>query len=349
VDHPDILHDLNQAERPRSAVGTIVYGLDRVRRQGGAPPVILSCDNVSANGRTLRQAVLDFAGLLDDKLAGWIAHNVRFPNTMVDRIVPATTDADRRDAARLLGLHDAAPVSVEPFLQWVIEEFDGPRPLWEEAGARFVTDVESFEVAKLRLLNGTHMLLAYLGALAGYKTIADTVADPLFRQFAEAFMLREQGPTVDFSPAERRAYATQLLHRLRNPAIRHEVGRVGRDGSVKLATRLMRPLRENLMAGRNGSCTILGIAAWIRGFALRDTSGTQVHLIDPSKDQMKDLCEETGEDHALQAESFLRLEEVFGPELPNHDEVVAELAQALRDLHLHPVRDVVRSRLALAA
>jgi fructuronate reductase len=349
VDHPDILHDLNQAERPRSAVGTIAYGLDRVRRQGGAPPVILSCDNVSANGRTLRQAVLDFAGLLDDKLAGWIAHNVRFPNTMVDRIVPATTDADRRDAARLLGLHDAAPVSVEPFLQWVIEEFDGPRPLWEEAGARFVTDVESFEVAKLRLLNGTHMLLAYLGALAGYKTIADTVADPLFRQFAEAFMLREQGPTVDFSPAERRAYVTQLLHRLRNPAIRHEVGRVGRDGSVKLATRLMRPLRENLMAGRNGSCTILGIAAWIRGFALRDTSGTQVHLIDPSKDQMKDLCEETGEDHALQAESFLRLEEVFGPELPNHDEVVAELAQALRDLHLHPVRDVVRSRLALAA
>ncbi|MGI4747636.1 MAG: mannitol dehydrogenase family protein [Janthinobacterium lividum] len=347
--HPDILHDLGHRQHPRSAVGAITYGLDVSRRAGRKPPVILSCDNVASNGNTLRQAVIDFASLHDDALAGWIERTVRFPNSMVDRIVPATTDLDREDAARLLGLEDAAPVSAEPYLQWIIENFDGPRPLWEAAGARFVTDVQPFELAKLRLLNGAHMMLAYVGALAGFRTIADTIADPLFRTFVETFMLREQGQTLDMEPAALQHYVSELITRLQNPAIQHDVGRIGRNGSGKLATRLMEPLREGLHAGRDSPCAILGIAAWIRWFALRDTTGTHVAPIDPSAAEMKNLCETIGEDHHRQAASFLGIEPVFGPALPDHDRIVLQLAQALRDLHLYPVRDVVQRALALAA
>lgn len=343
--HRDVLHDLRHPHTPRTAIGAIVYGLDKIRSHGGKPPAIISCDNISDNGNTLRRAVVNFAAMYNDALAVWIETNVRFPNTMVDRIVPSTSHTDREEAAVLLGLHDAAPVSAEPFLQWVIEDFDGERPLWEAGGARFVGDVKPFEVAKLRLLNGSHMLLAYLGALAGFKTIAETMADPLFAAFTEAFMLREQGQTLGMPEAELHAYAAQLMERLRNPAIRHDVARIGRNGSAKMATRLMRPLRQNLLAGRDGPCTILVLAAWIRWFALRDTQGTHVQLIDPKKDEMKNLCEETGEDHLRQAEAFLSLQEIFGPKMPNHAQVVAELAQALRDLHLYPVQDVVRSRL----
>ncbi len=345
-DHLDVLHDLRHPAHPRSAIGAIAYGLRKVRDAGTVPPVIISCDNVSDNGRTLRRAVANFAAMRDDTLASWIDANVCFPNTMVDRIVPAATSADREDAERLLGLYDAAPVSMEPYIQWVIEEFDGPRPLWEAAGAQFVRDVRPFELAKLRLLNGTHMLLAYLGALAGYKTIAETVADPLFAELAEAFMLREQGATLDMAPDRLRAYVADLMARLRNPAIRHDVSRIGRNGSAKFATRLMRPLRENLQEGRSGPCTILVAAAWIRWFTQHETKGPQVLLIDQKKDEMKRLCAAAGGDPMVLARSFLGLEEVFGPKLPNHEAVVEELARDLHDLATLPVREVVRDRLA---
>ncbi len=344
--HKDVLYDLHHPERPRSAIGAIAHGLARIRASGQTPPVFLSCDNIATNGHTLKRAVASFAALQDDTLARWIETNVRFPNTMVDRIVPAFSKTDQEDAERLLGLQDAAPVSMEPYMQWIIESFDGARPRWEAAGARFVADAGPYELAKLRLLNGTHMLLAYLGALAGFKTIADTMADPLFAAFAESFMLHEQGATLNMGEAELHTYVAQLMHRLRNPAIRHDVARVGRNGSVKLATRLIHPLRENISAGRHSPCAIIAIAAWIRSFALRDTKGTQVHPIDPRKDALKALCETTGEDHLRQAKAFLALEPIFGPQMPNHEAVEAELAQALRDLHLHPVHDVLRRRFA---
>lgn len=343
ADHAAIRADLETPAQPQTPVGILAAGLAEKRRLGGTPPVILSCDNLAANGSTLRQAVMDFADLIphSDGLSGWIAANVQFPETMVDRIVPVPGDADIEDAARLTGLRDLAPVSCEPFLQWVIEAFDGPRPAWEAAGAQFVTDVAPFEQAKLRLLNGSHMLLAYLGALAGLPTIADTVDDPDFHRFIERFMLREQGATLSLSESELGGYVGELLHRLHNPAIRHEVDRIGRNGSVKLATRLMAPMRENLLAGRDVRCTTLGLAAWIRWFALRDTSGTEVRLNDPQATDFRALCERIGENFDAQASAFLDMEEVFGPPLPNHDRVVAELGAALRALHERDVRDLV--------
>ncbi|MCQ8239492.1 mannitol dehydrogenase family protein [Rhizosaccharibacter radicis] len=341
ADHPDVLADLNDAGRPRSVVGTLAAGLAAVRAQGGRPPVILSCDNLSANGATLRRAVADFAALRDDRLAAWIEREVRFPNSMVDRIVPALMPEDLDEAQLLTGLRDAAPVFAEPFLQWVIEAFDGERPMWEAGGARFVSDVEPFETAKLRLLNGSHMLLAYLGGLAGLRTVAETMAAPGFAAFIARFMRAEQGPTLALPASELDPYIDQLLTRLGNEAIRHDVARIGRNGSAKVATRLMTALRENIEAGRPAPCTVLGIAAWIRWFALRDTSGTEVRLIDPAAATFKNTCETIGEDFTRQAEAFLGMEEVFGPPLPDHDGVVRQLSDALLALHREPVELVI--------
>jgi fructuronate reductase len=343
-DHPDIQHDLT-AERPKSAIGTLVHGLDAVRKAGHQPPVILSCDNLNANGNTLRQAVIDCAALKDDQIASWIERSVQFPNSMVDRIVPGTTEEDRKTAGEALGFEDAAPVSAEPFLQWVIEDFEGERPRWEAGGAQMVTDVAPWETAKLRLLNGTHMVLAYIGGLAGLSTMAEVARDPLLSAMALRFMLDEVVPTLPPGGPDPKAYTQLLLKRWRNPAIRHNVVRIGQNGSEKLAARILRPLRENLRAGRPAPCTILAIAGWIRWFALRDTSGTKVKLVDPIAARLKALCEQVGEDHPRLAEAFLCLEDVFGPKLPRHDEVVRQLGRALSDLHLYDLRSVIAARL----
>ena len=183
--HPDIVHDRAHPDAPRSAIGFIVAGLAVRRAAGLAPFVVVTCDNLPANGRLLAGLVRDFAALRDNALADWIATNAAFPSTMVDRIVPAMTPADLKDARAATGLLDAAPVSHEPFRQWVIEDrFENTeRPQWELAGAQIVADVAPFEHMKLRLLNGAHSALAYLGYLAGHETIFDAVSDPALNGF----------------------------------------------------------------------------------------------------------------------------------------------------------------------
>ena len=190
-----------------------------VAKQGLPPPVVLSCDNLPSNGRLLRQVCIDMAALHDDRLSAWIAGHVQFPSTMVDRIVPVSTAVDRQDASAILGLVDAAPVCAEPFHQWVIERFDGPRPRWDAAGAEYVADVGPWEASKLRLLNGGHLAVACLGRLAGCETIADAMAVPGFAAFALRFMIDEQKPTLPPSDHDIDAYARQLLARWRSRGI----------------------------------------------------------------------------------------------------------------------------------
>jgi fructuronate reductase len=215
--HPDIRHDLAHPERPRSALGTLIAGLDRRRLRGLAPPTVLCGDNLPSNGRTLKGVALAFAALRDDALARWIEAEVAFPCTMVDRIVPATTDRDVRSIAARLGLHDAAPVLCEPFRQWVIEDrFVASRPAWERVGAEFVADTAPYEEMKLRLLNGSHSALAYLGGLAGFEHIADVMRDAAFRDFMRRMMAEEVAPTLA-APADLAAYQASLLERFANP------------------------------------------------------------------------------------------------------------------------------------
>ena len=232
--HPDIRHDLEQPERPQSAIGALVGGLDMRRRRGGSPPTVLCCDNLPHNGRTLRGVALAFAALRDDGLARWLEAEVAFPCTMVDRIVPATTDADLGAVATRLGLEDAAPVVTEPFSQWVVEDrFTGPRPGWERVGAELVADVGPYEEMKLRLLNGSHSALAYLGFLAGFEHVFEVMRAPEFVEFVRRMMALEVAPTVHV-PTDLEAYQARLLERFANPAIRHRTAQIAMDGSQKL-------------------------------------------------------------------------------------------------------------------
>jgi fructuronate reductase len=331
VRHPDIQKDLH-ASLPSSALGILVSGLAKVRNAGRRPPVVMSCDNLPANGRILRQTAIDYAALFDDELAGWIASSVQFPCSMVDRITPATTGADLADAAATLGVFDAAPVSAEPFRQWVIEDFDGPRPAWEAAGAEFVPDVAPWEASKLRLLNGTHMAVAYLGSLARLQTVADFVDDPVFAAYALRFMLAEQLPTLPPSKHDIHAYAHQLMQRWRNPGIVHQLSRVGRNGSEKLQPRLLASIWENLEAGRPAPCTLLAVAAWICCASGCVGHGHAAETQDPLVERMHALGATAGNDTERLTASVLAMEDIFGRDLPRHEAFRLELTQAVGDL-----------------
>ncbi len=278
--------------------------------------MVLACDNLASNGTVLRQACIDFAALRADGLAQWIARNVQFPNTMVDRIVPATTPAHRQESRAVLALADDAPVSCEPYCQWVIESFDGPRPRWEAAGAEWVRDVAPWEASKLRLLNGGHLAIAYLGLLAGAETVAEAMALPGFDRFALRFMLDEQSPTLPRSDHDIAAYVRQLLLRWRNPCIEHRLDRVGRDGSGKLPSRLLASLRDNLEASRPAPCTLLALAAWMLcSTSRRAFTSRLLFLQDRMAGRLWRLGRNAGHEPSRLVQAFLRMPEVFGDDL----------------------------------
>ncbi len=218
----------------------------------------------------------------DDKLAAWIAANVAFPSTMVDRIVPATSDADLAAASAALGLRDEAPVSAEPFKQWVIEDsFAAGRPAWQEAGAELVSDVAPFEDMKLRLLNASHSAIAYLGYLAGHEFVYQVMAQPDFVGVVRALMA-EAAPTLRLPPGvDVAGYQAALLDRFANPAIKHKTWQIAMDGSQKLPQRLLGSVRDNLAAGRPVKHLALAVAAWMRYAGGVDEKGTAIDVRDP--------------------------------------------------------------------
>ncbi|MFX0575438.1 mannitol dehydrogenase family protein [Nocardia nepalensis] len=344
ADCRSVHHDLRHPRRPESPVGMLAHGLAAVRRRGGPPPVVLSCDNMCGNGSKLRGAVIDFAALHDDHLADWIARNVQFPNSVVDRIVQPATPADPAAARNWLGgLEDRTPVSAEPFMTWTIEDFDGERPDWELAGARFVSDVTDHELAKLRLLNGTHMLLAYLGGLAGYRTIAEASADPVLGALARQFMVCEQGPTLALPPAELARTVDELMRRFRNPAICQDLTRVGRNGSDKMVARVVAALCDNIAADRPTPGAILLIAAWIRWFTASRAADAVMELIDPRENSLTPLVDAA--DPHWSAQAFLQRTDVFGP-LPDRERLHRQVGDALAELARDGVRATVRRRLS---
>ena len=292
--HDDIIHDLAHPETPRSAPGLIVDALRQRRYQGTAPFACLSCDNLPANGLVLKRVVLGLAGWLDPDLADWIQGNVPFPCTMVDRIVPATTAADIAAISELTGEPDSAPVVHEPFRQWVIEDaFAGiTRPRLEKIGALFVDDVRPYEEMKLRLLNATHSAIAYLGVLAGKRTVFETVEDAAFRSFIERLWSEELIPSLANPPKiDLSRYTRQLMARYRNPAIEHATNQIAMDGSLKLPLRILPPIADNLAAGGKIAGLSLVVAAWIRYLAGRTDQGDDIEIRDPLRDRLTDaIC-----------------------------------------------------------
>jgi fructuronate reductase len=292
ADHPDIVHDLANP-LPRSAPGFLVRAL-AARRAAGLPPfTVLCCDNLPDNGRVVRGVVLDLAARIDPALAHWIAAHARFPGTMVDRIVPATRPEDIDRIATLTGRHDAAPVLHEPFRQWVVQDdfVPGTRPDLAAAGVQMVADVAPFEHMKLRMLNGTHSALAYLGYLAGHETIADTVADPAFAAYVKRLWSAEIIPALTPPPGtDLPAYAGQLFARYANPAIRHRTWQIAMDGSQKLPQRILGTLASNLDAGRDSPGLMLALAAWVHFVSGTDLQGNPIDVRDPLRDTLREAA-----------------------------------------------------------
>ena len=315
--HPDIRHDLAAPATPRSTPGFLVEALRRRRAAGTPPFTVLCCDNLPANGATVRRVVARLGALRDPGLGDWIAGEVAFPCTMVDRIVPATTAEDRARIAAALGLVDAWPVSGEPFFQWVIEDrFPQGRPPWEIAGASFAAEVAPFELMKLRLLNGAHSALAYLGYLAGHETVAEAAGDPVFADFLRAYWA-EVTPLVPAPPGQDLGdYAARLLARFRNRALRHRTWQIAMDGSQKLPQRLLAPLREGLATGRPTPCLVLGVAGWMRYVAGQDERGAPIDLRDPLLPLLREATAPGLGDPAALARRLLALRPVFGDDLP---------------------------------
>jgi fructuronate reductase len=286
LDDPEIAADLADGGA-RTVVGQLARGLDRRRRGSGAPITVVCCDNIPDNGRVVSTLVRDFAARLPDSepLLAWLADSVRFPSTMVDRITPATTDADRAALAAALGVTDRGLVVTEPFSQWVIkDDFAAPRPAWERAGATLTADVRPYERIKIRMLNGSHSTLAYLGALAGYELISDAVAPAApFLAVLRGLLTDDVAPTLAVPDGfDLTGYEAQVLERFANPALRHRTLQVAMDGSQKLPQRLLDTIRDRRAAGAEPALAALGVAAWMRFVSARRTdAGRPLSVDDP--------------------------------------------------------------------
>ncbi len=341
--HPDVVHDLRNPHLPRSALGFILEALRR-RRIAGIPPfTVLTCDNLPANGRTVKRVLTRFAELSDPAFGRFVAEHVSCPSTMVDRIVPATSDEDRRRIREKLGVADAWPVVTEPFTQWVIEDnFPLGRPAWERVGAEFVADVEPYEHMKLRLLNGSHSTLAYLGYLAEYETVADTMADPAFERLITGLMNEEVTPTLHMPEgADLAAYKRALIERFKNPALRHRTWQIAMDGSQKLPQRLLGTVRDRL--GENASIQrlALGVAAWMRYVTGSDEKGAPMDVRDPMAARLREAADRAGGSPERLAQELLALREIFGEDLPHDERFTDPVTAALQRLYAEGAKRTV--------
>src|SRR5688572_11963859 len=277
----DIAHDLANPDRPRSTIGWIVEGLRRRRAAGLTPFTVLSCDNLPDNGATLKKALIAFANHRDADFARWIESEVVCPRTMVDSITPATDDALRMRAQQITGLVDTWPIQREPFTQWVIEDVPAMRDAdWPSVGVTLARDVSVYDRAKLRLVNGPHSTLTYLGLLRGRESVADAMRDEPLARFVEKLMREDLGPSLG-SPAgfDIAAYITAVLARYRNPGIQHLLSQIAWDGSKKLPVRIVVTLQEAIEAGRPIHRLVVPLAAWMRFVARQAKAG--VAIVDP--------------------------------------------------------------------
>lgn len=315
-DDPMIAADIAAPKQPRTAPGLLVEALARRREAGIAPFTVLSCDNMPDNGKRTRQAVAQLAEHQDPALASWIADEVAFPCSMVDRIVPAMTDTDFERLATL-GVADPNAVVCEAFTQWVVEDhFPAGRPSWEAEGVEMVTDVAPFETMKLRMLNGSHSLLAYLGALAGIETVYDSVQHAELRALLRRYMLEEAAPTLDMPEGiDLDTYADSLLDRFANDSLRHRLQQIAMDGSQKLPQRWLSGALARSHNGQPSPCVALGMAAWVRYTAGEDLQGRGYPVDDPLAKRFASLHQEHGSDSVALVAAFLAMGDVVPKDL----------------------------------
>ncbi len=313
------------------AIAVITDALALRMQRGLAPFTAISCDNIAGNGARLAQAVLAIAETRNPNLRDWVARRGAFPSTMVDRITPATTEEDIDALTARIGVVDRAMVKTEPYWQWVVEDrFVGPRPAFETVGVQVVADVAPWEAAKLRLLNGAHSAMAYLGGLAGLRFVHEFIDDPARKAFVDRLWDEAETTLPSTAGLDIAAYRAALIARFANPALNHALRQIAMDGSQKLPQRLVAPFAARMARGSPSPALALAIAAWMKWQSGRTDSGESVAIDDPLASQMQRIA---GANSPVErVAGFLSLPAVFPPELAGRTDVRATLTTALDGL-----------------
>ena len=287
ANQPDVLHDLQPGAAPTTTFALVTEALVRRRGRGLEPFTILSCDNIQGNGDVARRSFAAFARLRDPELGAWVEREVHFPNCMVDRITPVTTDDDRAELSRRFGVQDQWPVVCEPFTQWVLEDEFTARPPFEDVGVQLVDDVEPYELMKLRLLNASHQALCYFGYLAGYRLVHDVCQDPLFADFLLAYMDVEATPTLEPVPGiDLAEYKPNLIARFSNDQVRDTVARLCAESSDRIPKWLLPVVRHNLEHGGDVVRSAAVVASWARYAEGVDEDGQPIEVVDRLRDRL---------------------------------------------------------------
>ena len=341
---PQIQHDLAHPDQPKTVFGFLCAALAR-RRTAGAPAfTLMSCDNLPHNGAVARKALLAFAALHDADLHDWIAANVSFPNAMVDRITPMTSAAHRLQLADEKNIDDAWPVVCEPFVQWVLEDkFVNGRPAWEKVGVQFTDDVTPYEEMKIKLLNGSHLALTYLGFLKGYRFVHETMNDPLFVRYIRDYMDLDVTPQLASVPGiDLEGYKDTLIERFSNQAIADQLERVCSDGSSKFPKFTIPTINRLIVDQGNLERASLVVAAWALYLKGVDENGVTYKIPDPRAE----FCQALVADDALMTQRLLQVEEIFGLAIPQSAEFVAAFEQNVNNLRESGVSGTLEKLLA---
>lgn len=338
--NPAVAADLVPGAVPGTTFGLITEALVRRRSRGLAPFTIMSCDNIQGNGHVAREVFTAFARLREAAwsatdegsrgLGDWVDSQVHFPNSMVDRITPGTTDEDRAAISERFGIEDGWPVVCEPFTQWVLEDsFSVGRPSLQDVGVQVVADVEPYELMKLRLLNASHQALCYFGYLAGYRLVHEVAQDPLFARFLLGYMDYEATPTLEPVPGiDLHEYKHQLIARFSNSAVRDTVARLCAESSDRIPKWLLAVIRSQLASGGPIALSAAVVASWARYAEGVDEDGQPIEVVDRLADRLKAAAARQ-RDEPL---AFVSDREIFG-DLVDQPVFVSAYLDALDSLH----------------
>jgi mannitol 2-dehydrogenase len=334
--HPDIQHDLAHPHEPACSFGYLLEALDRRRTRGLPPFTVMSCDNLQGNGDIIKKMLLAFAELRDPKLHNWLVENCAFPNSMVDRITPATTDEHRALVREEFGIDDGWPVMTEPFKQWVIEDhFPLGRPAWQEVGAQMTSDVLPYEKMKLRLLNASHQAMCYIGMLLGYQLAHEAMADAQISKLLEQMMEVDVTPLVPPVPGvDLTDYKKTLIERFANPAIRDQLSRLGTEGSARIPKFVLPSISEQIERGGSIRSLCFTVASWFRYLTGKDDEGRELPINDPMSKKLIEAALSGGKD----PQSLLSIHEVFSKSLASSPRFVTELREALASFYENGAR-----------
>jgi mannitol 2-dehydrogenase len=341
--NPDVVHDVEPGATPRTTFGLITEALRRRRERGLVPFTVMSCDNLQGNGDLSKRVFIAFARLRDHELADWIEASVKFPNSMVDRITPQTTDADRTEVRERFGVEDQWPVVCEPYMQWVLEDsFAAGRPPYEEAGVQVVDAVEPYELMKLRLLNASHQALCYFAYLIGYRLVHEAAQDPLLRTFLRGYMDEEGTPTLAPVPGvDLDDYKRTLIERFSNPEVRDTIARLCAESSDRIPKWLLPVIRHQLATGGEMRRSAAVVASWARYAEGVDEQGRPIEVVDRLSDTLMPAARRQRED----PDAFIANREVFG-ELVDDERFVRAYRSALQSLHRRGARATLETLVA---